>query len=371
MKKILFYLIAFSIVSCNQPIHTIEGTLANAEENTTLYLEELFPESNPILVDSCEVKNGEFYFNVDEPNIGIYKIYERPNNFAIIILKNGDEIKLDMDLENLSLYYGNGSIEIEGYVKVLNIFYNTKTREDSLKLVYQKAEGTSDQQMIKERIMVKYQEIMLNQKSKIENFVIENNDNFASLLALINLGGIDQYFDLYKSTSDTLDKYYLDNNWIANIKKEIVSKEATSIGAIAPDFTINDTNGKPVSLSDFRGQYVLIDFWASWCKPCRDANPNLVRLYEQYKPQGLEIIGISLDDTTRTNNERNKWLNAIESDNINWIQVSDLIGAESETAKVYGVKSIPSTFLINKEGEIIAKDLNGTLLNQKLSEIFE
>ena len=127
MKKILFYLIAFSIVSCNQPIHTIEGTLANAEENTTLYLEELFPESNPILVDSCEVKNGEFYFNVDEPNIGIYKIYERPNNFAIIILKNGDEIKLDMDLESLSLYYGNGSIEIEGYVKVLNIFYNTKT----------------------------------------------------------------------------------------------------------------------------------------------------------------------------------------------------------------------------------------------------
>jgi thiol-disulfide isomerase/thioredoxin len=212
---------------------------------------------------------------------------------------------------------------------------------------------------------------MLYQNSKIENFIINNSDNFASVLALINLGSIDEYYDLYKSTSDTLDKYYLENNWISNIKEDLKAKETTSIGAIAPNFTINDTNGKPVSLTNFRGKYVLIDFWASWCKPCRDANPNLVRLYQQYKPKGLEIIGISLDDTTRTINERNNWLNAIESDNINWIQVSDLIGAESEAAKLYGVKSIPSTFLLNKEGKIIAKDLNGTLLNQKLSEIFE
>jgi thiol-disulfide isomerase/thioredoxin len=371
MKKSVFYLIAISIISCNQPTKTIEGNMSNTSEETTLYLEELFPELNPVFVDSCKVKNGKFSFSVDEQSIGIYKLYHKPNNFAILILKNGDKINLDMDLDNLSLYYGNGSNEIEGYVKILNIIYDTKIKEDSLKLVYQKAEGTPEQQIIKERIMVKYNEIMLYQNSKIENFIINNSDNFASVLALINLGSIDEYYDLYKSTSDTLDKYYLENNWISNIKEDLKAKETTSIGAIAPNFTINDTNGKPVSLTNFRGKYVLIDFWASWCKPCRDANPNLVRLYQQYKPKGLEIIGISLDDTTRTINERNNWLNAIESDNINWIQVSDLIGAESEAAKLYGVKSIPSTFLLNKEGKIIAKDLNGTLLNQKLSEIFE
>lgn len=371
MKKPIFYLIALSIISCSQPTKTIEGNLANASEETTLYLEELFPELNPVFVDSCEVRNGRFSFNVDEQSVGIYKLYHKPNNFAILILKNGDKINLDMDLENLSLYYGNGSVEIEGYVKILNIFYDTKLKEDSLKMVYQKAEGTPEQEIIKERIMIKYNEIMLYQKSKIEDFIMNNGDNFASILALINLGNIDEYYNLYKSTTDTLEKYYLENNWVSNIKEELIAKEATSIGAIAPEFTINDTKGNPVSLSSFRGQYVLIDFWASWCKPCRDANPNLVRLYQQYKPQGLEIIGISLDDTTRSISERNNWLNAIESDNINWIQVSDLNGDQSEAAKLYGVKSIPSTFLLNKEGMIIAKDLNGTLLNQKLSEIFE
>ena len=115
----------------------------------------------------------------------------------------------------------------------------------------------------------------------------------------------------------------------------------------------------------------MIDFWASWCKPCRDANPNLVRLYDQYKSQGFEIIGVSLDDTTKSTNEKAKWLNAIKDDNIRWTQLSDLIGADSETAKTYGVKSIPSTFLIDENGYIIAKDLKGTLLNKKLSEIFE
>jgi peroxiredoxin len=371
MKKLIFYILAITIVSCNKAPKTIEGSLSNGDDNTVLYLEELFPESNPLLFDSCKVKNGQFSFNIEEENVGVYKIYQNANNFAILIVKKGDRINLDMDLNNLNLYYANGSDEIEGYVKFQNILYQTKLKEDSLRLVYQKAEGTPEQQVVTERIMLKYDEIILDQKLKMENFVEQNNNNFASLLALLSLGSIDRYFDLYKSTSEILGEKYSENNWILKIKQEVKAKESTAIGAHAPDFTINDTNGNPISLSSFRGQYVLIDFWAHWCKPCRDANPNLVSLYEKYKPKGFEIIGVSLDDTTRIEGEKEKWLNAIVTDKMSWIQLSDLNGADSETAINYGVSTIPSTYLLNPEGIIIAKDLNGTLLNKKLSEIFD
>ena len=371
MKKIIFFILPALIISCNQDSKIIEGNLSNQKEETTLFLEKLFPELNPIFIDSCQVKDGIFSFDVQEENIGIYKLYHTANNFAILILKNGDNINLDLNLNNLELYSGNGSDEIEGYVEILNIFNNTKLSEDSLRIIYQKAEGTPDQQMVMERVMNRYNELMFRKNNDLKKYISNNSNNFASILALINLGSIDEYFDLYKSTNDSLLKYYPENNWTSNIKQELKVKESTAIGAIAPNFTINDTKGNPVSLSSFRGKYVLIDFWASWCKPCRDANPNLVRLYNKYKSQGFEIIGISLDDTTKSINEKANWINAIEKDNIEWIQLSDLIGSESESAKIYGVKSIPSTFLIDKNGEIIAKDLKGTLLNQKLSEIFE
>ena len=371
MKKLFFYVFAFTIVSCNNAPKTIEGYLSNGDDNTVLYLQELFPESNPLLFDSCKVKDGQFSFNIEEESVGIYKLYQNTNNFAILILKKGDRINLDMDLNNLNLYYANGSEEIEGYVKFQNILYDSKLKEDSLRMVYQKAEGTPEQQVVTERIMLKYDEIVLDQRKKIEDFVRQNNNNFASLLALLRLGPIDTYFDLYKSTSETLGEKYSDNNWILKIKQDVKAKESTAIGVQAPDFTINDTNGNPVSLSSFRGKYILIDFWAHWCKPCRDANPNLVSLYEKYKPQGFEIIGVSLDDTTRIEGEREKWLNAIKTDKMSWIQLSDLNGADSETAINYGVSTIPSTYLLNQEGIIIAKDLNGTLLNKKLSEIFD
>jgi peroxiredoxin len=371
MKKIILFILPVFILSCNQNNKTIEGNLSNQKEATTLYLEELFPEIDPIFIDSCKVEDGKFSFDVKQENIGIYKLYHTPNNFAILIVKNGDQIKLDMDLNNLAIYYGNGSIEIEGYVRILNIFNDTKLSEDSLRMIYQKAEGTADQQMVMERVMIRYNELMFLQQEKIKEYIVNNSNNFATVLALINLGSIEENFDLYKNTSDSLDKYYPLNNWTSNIKEELKTRKSTSVGAIAPDFTINDTNGKAVSLSSFRGKHVLIDFWASWCKPCRDANPNLVRLYDQYKSQGFEIIGVSLDDTTKSTNEKAKWLNAIKDDNIRWTQLSDLIGADSETAKTYGVKSIPSTFLIDGNGYIIAKDLKGTLLNKKLSEIFE
>jgi len=137
----------------------------------------------------------------------------------------------------------------------------------------------------------------------------------------------------------------------------------------APLFTQNDTTGKPISLADLKGKVVLIDFWASWCEPCRAASPNLKTQYQLYKNKGLEIISVSID------NKRNSWLSAIKEDSLPWLQVSDLNGPDNKAARLYGVKDVPSFFLIDREGKIIANndnnDLVGESLNKKLAELFK
>ena len=135
-------------------------------------------------------------------------------------------------------------------------------------------------------------------------------------------------------------------------------------GGVAPDFTQNDPQGNPVSLTDFRGKVVLVDFWASWCGPCRKENPNVVKLYQQYKDQGFEILGVSLDS------KQDRWLDAIAKDGLTWTHVSDLKGWQNEVAGMYSVTSIPHTVLLDAEGKILGRNLRGPALEQKLAEVF-
>jgi peroxiredoxin len=141
----------------------------------------------------------------------------------------------------------------------------------------------------------------------------------------------------------------------------------TSIGATARDFTQNDTLGKPVSLSAFRGKYVLLDFWASWCGPCRAENPNVVSAYMKYHPKGFEILSVSLDRP----GDKDKWLKAIHADGLTWTHVSDLQFWQNAVAVEYGIQAIPQNFLIDPQGKIIGKGLRGDDLEKKLGEIYK
>ncbi len=139
----------------------------------------------------------------------------------------------------------------------------------------------------------------------------------------------------------------------------------TAIGAMAMDFTQNDQNGKPVKLSDFKGKYVLIDFWASWCGPCRNENPNVVAAYQKYKDKNFTVLGVSLDKP----DAKDAWLKAIADDKLTWTQVSDLKFWQNEVAVKYGIQSIPANFLIDPTGKIIAKGLREEALHLKLKEL--
>lgn len=151
----------------------------------------------------------------------------------------------------------------------------------------------------------------------------------------------------------------------ADLQKQLDAMQAFLIGGTAPDFTQKTPEGTDLKLSDLRGKVVMIDFWASWCGPCRRENPNVVRLYNQYKSKGFEILGVSLDNT------KDRWLQAIQQDGLTWKHVSDLKYWQNEAAQIYGVRAIPQTVLLDAEGKIIARNLRGPALEEKLAELFK
>jgi thiol-disulfide isomerase/thioredoxin len=152
---------------------------------------------------------------------------------------------------------------------------------------------------------------------------------------------------------------------VATLKSEMESMRKLMVGSVAPDFGQATPDGKDLKLSDLRGKYVLIDFWASWCGPCRRENPNVVRMYDQYKDKGFQILSVSLD------NARDNWLKAIEADKLSWLHVSDLKGWSNQVAQMYEVTGIPQTYLIGPDGKIVAKGLRGPTLEAKLSELLK
>jgi peroxiredoxin len=199
------------------------------------------------------------------------------------------------------------------------------------------------------------------------NFARTHPDSYISLVALQRVCGdpeiLEEVKEIYNLFSERLKK----TKKGAQLPTFFGNNNDVGVGTKAIAFSLKDVNGKVVKLSDFKGKYVLLDFWASWCAPCRAENPNLLDNFRRYKDKGLRILGISLDEA----DAKEAWLKAIKDDELPWQQVSDLKGWRNEAAQAYGVRAIPENFLIDPQGKIIAKGLRGEKLVEKLEEIFD
>ena len=374
MKKLTLPIILLLTMSCSSKNETISGKFSDAE-GQMIYLEELTPTA-VVVKDSVKLNNdGAFGFNITVEVPKFFRIRESKNNFFNIILSPEEKVSVTGKLPELPFTYTIEGSEESMELHALNKFLLDLYKEnDSLNRELQMHQMQQNQEAF---IATSQQQATLidRQSDFIRSFITKNTGKLVSLAAVTNLKpdeDLSYYLKVADGLKETLpnSEYYTNfNAKVSEFKARMDEIEAQNkklgIGAQAPDITLSTPEGKLLSLSSLKGKVVLIDFWASWCRPCRAENPNVVKLYNKYKSKGFDVLGVSLDKS------KDSWIQAIKQDGLSWNHISDLGHWQSSVVPLYNIEGIPQTYLVDKEGVIIGKNLRGEELESKLAELFE
>jgi peroxiredoxin len=373
MKKILLFLLlpVFAFAQPKPQEFKVKGELKSFKPIDKVYFG--YRSGDDYVRDSAEAKDGEFKFegNIPEPTIASIsvKYVKQPGDarakqegMQFFLEPSKIEIEATDSIKNNKVTGSKGQVDFEKLQAAQNLYGPRLTELYDAYGVARKAADQAQMEKIEKDIDALNAEMNENVYG---DFLKKNTSSPLALYALQQYAGWDidpvKIEPLYKSLSPALQQW---PSAVA-LKDRIDIAKKTAIGQYAMNFTQNDTLDKPVSLSDFKGKYVLVDFWASWCGPCRQENPNVVKAFQGYNDKGFTVLGVSLDQPGK----KQAWLDAIHKDNLTWTQVSDLKFWDNAVAKQYGIRAIPQNLLINPQGKIIAKNLSGEELNKKLAEV--
>ena len=372
MKRILFILsISLFIISCKKESNIgflIQGNIDNAQNNTLVKLIRT-ENRQELILDSTRINGNTFQLkgNVDGPDMYFLTIGGVQGSIPIIVENETIDLTVYADSVFAStIIGGKENVYFDEYQSFVRTLSN---RNNKLTADFQAAQQQQDAAKISE-LRAAYESLMNENNAYELGFMSENPD--ATLSALIlegNLNGNKYTFnkikDIYSNFSDSVK----DTRAAKTISDFITKNQKLAIGAPAPEFSGPTPNGEKIALKDIKGKVTIIDFWAAWCGPCRRENPNVVKVYEKYHDKGLEIIGVSLDGNPKQKGAKDAWLDAIEKDNLTWYHVSNLQYFNDPIAKQFNISSIPATFIIDEEGLIVAKNLRGQALEDKIEEL--
>lgn len=368
MRRYFALFITVLLFSCSEDSenYTLEGVANGFVDGTQLVVYMLEDNNQPVPIDTLTIENEKFsaaYPKSDKLQLG-YLASEDPRG-TIIFFPENENLKATLYKDSMIASNVTGSRQNEMYTQFVRKMQEFNKRKQANSQQFQQARNEQDNMKLTQ--IQRENLALVNEETDYKvNFVKENNNSIFSLMLTSEML---QRKEINSALADEIVKGLppktASSLLAGDIMREIEKLKRADIGGVAPDFSAPTPTGEMLSLKETLGKYTIIDFWASWCKPCRRENPNVVRVYEKYHDKGLNIISVSLD----REGQKDRWLQAIKDDKMDWYHVSNLKFWQDPIARLYNVRSIPATFLLDENGNIIDKNLRGQALETKIASL--
>ncbi len=362
MKRILFMLCVSAVLtSCMSGKDQFKITGSVKGVDTGMVFLQKYEVDQWVDTDSARLDKGEFVFvgKVSVPEL--VQIVMKANEVLLPVFVDNEAINLQIFPDSLEKSTVKGSANHDIYQQYVAMSEAINIRMDKVYDEWKKAKVAGDTVGMERNDSISNC-LDTEVKQQLLDFVKTNNKTVVSPYLIMRNSWQFELPELEEVVT-AMDTSLNQSQYMQALQKRIAVLRSVAVGQIAPDFTMNDSTGQPITLSSLKGKVLLVDFWASWCSPCRAENPNVVKAYRAFGKKGFDVLGCSFDQN------REKWMKAVKQDELTWTQVSDLKGWANEAGKLYGVNSIPANVLLDKDQKIIARNLRGEELIQKIEEI--